>query len=304
MRVMEVIKDALIKKEKFADKCKVVTDKLRSLFPHYNWVGIYMVEGHNLKLLNYSGDFETIHKIIPIDKGICGKAVRIGQTVIVPDVNQAPEYLSCSLKTKSEIVVPIGDKENIIGGIDIDSYNLNAFSCTDKVFLEEIAQILYEEYLKNTYTIADKPCNKITLRVRYRETDQMGVVYHSNYLTFFEIARTEFLRNCGIVYKELEKEGTLLIVGDSYVKIFKSAQYDDILTIEVYLGKLSKINIKFNYKILDENAGLIAVGHTNLYPVDSVKRKIKRLDDFIMGKLQKVKELGVKNGKEAFYRGS
>ncbi len=302
MKILELIKDKLIKKERFIDKCKIVVEKLHNAFPNYNWVGIYMVEQNNLKLLTYCGDFDTDHKIIPISKGICGKAARMGQTVIVPDVRESPEYLSCSLKTKSEIVVPIGHKNNMIGEIDIDSYTLNAFSYADKIFLEEVSQILYEEYIKDLYATRDRPSNKITIRVGYRETDQMGVVYHSNYLAFFEIARTEFLRNCGIVYKEMEKEGTFLIVGDAYVKIFRSAQYDDILTIETYLSNLSKINIKFDYKIFNQNVDLVATGYSNLYPISSRTKKIKRLDNLLIEKLQKVKDLGVKNGEETFYR--
>lgn len=302
MKILELIKDTVVKKEKFIDKCNIVVEKLRNVFPHYNWVGIYMVEQDNLKILTYSGDFDTEHKVIHINKGICGKAVRIGQTIIVPNVSESPEYLSCSLETKSEIVVPIGCENNIVGAIDIDSYDINTFSYADKVLLEEVAQILYEEYIKYTYTTCDKPCNKTTLRVGYRETDQMGIVYHSNYLTFFEIARTEFLRNCGIVYKDMEKEGTFLIVGDAYMKIFKSAQYDDILTIEAYLSNLSKINIKFNYKIYNQDIDLVAIGYTNLYPVSNTTKKIRRLDNLIVEKLQKVKDLGVKNGKETFYR--
>lgn len=304
MKEIELIKEAIVKKGKFVDKCDIVVEKLHNIFPHYNWVGIYLLEQSYLKLLTYRGDFDTQHKIIPTDKGICGKAVRMKETVIVPDVRKAPEYIACSTKTRAEIVVPIGDKNNIIGEIDIDSYTLNAFSLADKILLEKIAQLLYEEYISEFYHTTQESKNKVTIRVGYKDTDRMGVVHHSNYLTFFEIARTEFLRNCGIVYKEMEEGGIFLIVGDAYVKIFKSAKYDDILTVETYLTNLSKINIKFNYKIYNENGELIATGYTNLYPVDSKEKNIRRLDEGIIEKLQKVKDLGVKNGEETFYRRS
>src|SRR3989442_13379550 len=76
--------------------------------PRYDWTGIYIVEGTELVLRNQIG-LPTPHERIPLGRGICGAAAASGETVVVPDVNADPRYLSCSLKTRSEIVVPVRD---------------------------------------------------------------------------------------------------------------------------------------------------------------------------------------------------
>jgi GAF domain-containing protein len=112
--------------------------------PYYNWTGFYMLDPGDPKMLilgPFVGD-PTPHVRIPIDQGICGAAVATGETVIVEDVNADPRYLSCSIATKSEIVVPIYAHGAVIGEIDIDSHNLAAFTATDRAFLEEAAHIV------------------------------------------------------------------------------------------------------------------------------------------------------------------
>jgi len=109
--------------------------------PHYNWVGVYFLEGQELVLGPYVGA-PSPHVRIPIDKGICGAAVREGKAVIVPDVNADPRYLACSIETKSEIVVPIALDGRILGEIDIDSHQPNAFTADDHALLEQIARRL------------------------------------------------------------------------------------------------------------------------------------------------------------------
>jgi L-methionine (R)-S-oxide reductase len=83
----------------------------------------------------------TDHVRIPVTEGICGAAVAQGETVIVEDVSSDPRYLSCSIETKSEIVVPIRVKGKIRGEIDIDSHLRNAFGAEDRSFLEECAAV-------------------------------------------------------------------------------------------------------------------------------------------------------------------
>jgi len=134
------------------DLSKKVLDYLRKNFKKYNWIGIYVLTGNVLKLLEYSGDKETEHKIIPIDKGLCGMSVRERRIVNVPDVNASSEYLQCFLETKSELVVPMFFKEKVIGEIDIDSYKLNAFDKNDEWFISKVCEILapkINELLKN-----------------------------------------------------------------------------------------------------------------------------------------------------------
>lgn len=112
--------------------------------PHYSWTGFYMLDPNDadtLVLGPFVGD-PTPHVRIPVTQGICGAAVATGETVIVDDVNSDPRYLSCSIKTKSEIVVPIYAHGKVIGEIDIDSHDPAAFTNADRIFLEEVARII------------------------------------------------------------------------------------------------------------------------------------------------------------------
>jgi L-methionine (R)-S-oxide reductase len=113
--------------------------KLLNQIPTYNWVGIYLVKGNDLRLDAWSGPAATTHTTIPLGKGVCGWAAKSGRTEIVSDVSKDPRYLECFLNTKSEIVVPINHNGKVIGEIDIDSDELNAHSSTDREFLEAVA---------------------------------------------------------------------------------------------------------------------------------------------------------------------
>jgi GAF domain-containing protein len=109
--------------------------------PHYHWSGFYMLDpgdSETLVLGSYAGE-PTPHVRIPVTQGICGAAAASGQTVVVDDVNRDPRYLSCSIKTKSEIVVPIYAHGRVVGEIDIDSHSPAAFKDADRRFLEEAA---------------------------------------------------------------------------------------------------------------------------------------------------------------------
>jgi L-methionine (R)-S-oxide reductase len=112
--------------------------------PYYNWVGFYMLDPNDANVL-VLGPFHgapTDHVRIPVSEGICGAAVAQGETVIVDDVAADPRYLSCSIETKSEIVVPIRARDRIVGEIDIDSHDLSAFGPEDRTFLEECAALI------------------------------------------------------------------------------------------------------------------------------------------------------------------
>lgn len=113
---------------------------LNSSIPTYTWVGIYIVEGKDLVLDAWSGPAATEHVRIPIGKGVCGFAAKAGRTEIVSDVSKDPRYLQCFLSTKSEIVVPILSQGSVVGEIDIDGDQLDAFSSLDREFLEAVAR--------------------------------------------------------------------------------------------------------------------------------------------------------------------
>ncbi len=113
---------------------------LNSAVPTYSWVGIYGVEGKDLVLDAWAGPAATEHVRIPIGKGVCGYAAKAGRTEIVSDVSKDPRYLQCFLSTKAEIVVPIFNQGSVVGEIDIDSDQLDAFSSVDREFLEAVAK--------------------------------------------------------------------------------------------------------------------------------------------------------------------
>ena len=121
-----------------------IVESVSQNLPHYNWTGFYMLDPadpETLVLGPFVGD-PTPHVRIPVTQGICGAAVASGETVIVDDVNADPRYLSCSINTRSEIVVPIYASGHVIGEIDIDSHDSAAFTQADQSFLEQVAQIV------------------------------------------------------------------------------------------------------------------------------------------------------------------
>lgn len=128
----------------FQKACELVVKTLHRSVPHYNWVGIYLVQGQELILTAWDGPEATEHTRIPVGQGICGLAARERRTVIVDDVNKDPRYWACFPYTRSEIVVPIMKAAEVLGEIDIDSDTLEAFGPADETFLEEVASLLAE----------------------------------------------------------------------------------------------------------------------------------------------------------------
>ena len=116
-----------------------VVDFLYKNFDKYSWVGIYIVHGDTLVLGPWKDKQATEHIQIPIGNGVCGSAAKSGKTELVSDVNKDDRYLACFVSTRSEIVVPIKKKGEVIGEIDIDSDVPNAFNNKDVIFLEKIA---------------------------------------------------------------------------------------------------------------------------------------------------------------------
>jgi acyl-CoA thioester hydrolase len=103
-----------------------------------------------------------------------------------------------------------------------------------------------------------------TLRVRYAETDQMGVVYHSNYLIWFEVGRVELMRALGFDYKSWETEDDChIVVAEAHCRYEKPARYDQIMRVRTRIAEWRNRIVKFSYEIfLDEDSSLLATGYT------------------------------------------
>jgi acyl-CoA thioester hydrolase len=106
--------------------------------------------------------------------------------------------------------------------------------------------------------------SETTVRVRYKETDQMGVVYYGNYLTYFEIGRVEYLRGRGMAYKEMEQEDdSYIVVAESHCRHLRPAHYDDILRIRTRVSRARRRTLQFAYEIVNDATGeLLATGET------------------------------------------
>ena len=110
--------------------------------------------------------------------------------------------------------------------------------------------------------------HKVDVRVRYGETDQMGVVYHGNYVPYFEIGRVEWLRNKGVSYKSLEETGIALPIVSMHLNYKKPARYDDVLTVHTKLKKYAGVKIEFDCEIRNEKEELLTTAHFILVFID------------------------------------
>jgi acyl-CoA thioester hydrolase len=120
---------------------------------------------------------------------------------------------------------------------------------------------------------------EITIRVRYAETDRMGLLHHANYLVYFEQARTELLRQVGATYKEMEDQGYLLVVTKIALNYRRPAHYDDVLTIRTFVERTTFVRIDHRYEVwCGEN--LLADGTSTLACVDR-EGKPRALPEFL-----------------------
>jgi len=110
--------------------------------------------------------------------------------------------------------------------------------------------------------------HQIDVRVRYSETDQMGVVYHANYLPYFEVGRVEWLRNQGISYKSMEENGVALPIVNINISYQKPARYDDLLTVVTKFKNQSSVKIEFECQISNEKGELLTTAEFILVFVD------------------------------------
>lgn len=125
------------------------------------------------------------------------------------------------------------------------------------------------------------------IRVRYAETDQMGVVYHSNYFPYFESARAESIRQLGLTYADMEKMGVIMPVVDVHCRYLRPAVYDDLLTIHTVLKELPiHHKIEFQHEVMNEKGELLAVGKIILYFMEATTMKRTTMPQALLEKLQ------------------
>lgn len=127
--------------------------------------------------------------------------------------------------------------------------------------------------------------NVAQIRVRYAETDQMGIVYYGNYAQYFEVGRVELLRNIGITYDYIEKNGIFMPVLNLVSEFHAPAYYDELLTIQTEIKELPRTRIHIEYKIYNQEEKLLTSGYTDLAFIDRDKKRPIRCPEFILEKM-------------------
>ena len=127
--------------------------------------------------------------------------------------------------------------------------------------------------------------NEIFVRIRYGETDQMGVVHHGNYALYLEMGRTEWLREFGISYNEMEKMGIMLPVISMALNFKKSAVYDDLIKVKTKLKKTPSVKIEFEYEISNESDEILVEANTVLAFINRNTKRPMPCPDFLLEKL-------------------
>jgi len=127
--------------------------------------------------------------------------------------------------------------------------------------------------------------NRVNIRVIYADTDAMGIVYHTNYIKWFEIGRTELLRSVGIVYAEMEAQGYNLPLTEAYCNYLSPAKYDQIIVVETELEYLKRASMKFVYTIWDEDRQKALVEGYTIHACTNNLGKIVRIPSFILEKV-------------------
>ena len=125
------------------------------------------------------------------------------------------------------------------------------------------------------------------VRVRYGETDQMGIAYYGNYASYFEVGRVETLRNIGLSYREIEENGIMLPVSEFSVKYLNPIKYDDVITIKTKLSFVLGARLTFEYDMFNSNNVLCAQAHTVLVFIDKESRRPVKAPNYFLEKLKK-----------------
>ena len=126
------------------------------------------------------------------------------------------------------------------------------------------------------------------IRVEDHHTDQMGIVHHSNYVKFFEVARTEWLRAVGLTYAEMERRGVMMPIVEVNVKYRQPAYYDELIAVTASVEELPMARMSFKYEIRGEDGREIATGSTTLGFIDKETRRPQRAPRWLMEVLEKL----------------
>ena len=127
--------------------------------------------------------------------------------------------------------------------------------------------------------------NKLNIRIPYADTDKMGVVYHANYLKYFEMGRTELMRQIGFTYDEMEKQGLYFPVVNAQCNYHAPAHYDDLITVETTISEIKNVTVTFSYKIKYQDKVLV-IGSTK-HPLVNYAFKPTRIPQNLKDLLQK-----------------
>ena len=127
--------------------------------------------------------------------------------------------------------------------------------------------------------------NKLNIRIPYADTDKMGVVYHANYLKYFEMGRTELMRQIGFTYDEMEKQGLYFPVVSAQCNYHAPAHYDDLITVETAISEIKNVTVTFSYKIKHQDK-ILVIGFTK-HPLVNYAFKPTRIPQNLKDLLQK-----------------
>lgn len=132
------------------------------------------------------------------------------------------------------------------------------------------------------------------IRVRYKDTDRMGVVYYGNYLTYFEVGRSEYMRELGFPYSQMEGKGYTLVVTEANAKYHRNVGYDSLLTVKTAITEVKRVRVRFDYEILSSDNTLLVTGHTvhaclnpDLKPIRIPEELIKRMEERLLKRHRK-----------------
>jgi acyl-CoA thioester hydrolase len=119
------------------------------------------------------------------------------------------------------------------------------------------------------------------IRVRYKDTDRMGVVYYGNYLTFFEVGRSEYMRELGFPYCELEGKGYTLAVTEAAAKYHGNVGYDSLVTVKTAITEIRRVTCRFDYEVRSEDNSLLVTGHTVHACLNSILKPIRMPSEMV-----------------------